>query len=124
MAKREGDYQCWLQSELEDPQLAAEYLTAALEDSPSVFLVALKDVSQSHQVANVARKAGVKRESLYKAFSEQGNPTFDTLHSVLNVFGVKMKFEPSSAPVRSRASDVKPDNRQKAKAAEGRPSSV
>jgi len=94
--KKTVDYETWLSEELQDPEIAANYLSAAIEDSPEMFLEALKDVSQAHQVATVARKSGVKRESLYKAFSGKGNPTFCTLHSVLRVFGVKMRFEASS----------------------------
>jgi probable addiction module antidote protein len=101
--KRTIDYEAWLSEELQDAEVAGNYLSAAIEDSPQMFLEALKDVTQAHQVAKVAREAGVKRESLYKAFSEDGNPTFGTLHSVLNVFGLKMRFEPSSAATPSRA---------------------
>jgi probable addiction module antidote protein len=66
-------YEAVLLEDLKDPAEAAAYLEAALEDNdPSVFLLALRQVAQAQGMANVARKAHVGRESLYKALSENG----------------------------------------------------
>jgi len=40
----------------------------------------------------VAKDAGVQRETLYRSFSEQGNPTFETLSSVLGALGMKISI--------------------------------
>ena len=65
-----------------DPEFAAEYLRAALEDEdePRVLLVALRRVAEARGgIAKVAKAAGVERESLYRALSAHGNPRLSTL---------------------------------------------
>jgi probable addiction module antidote protein len=77
-----------------DPDLAAEYLNAAAEDSdPRVYLSALRTVAEAQGMAKVAKAAGVPRESLYRALSSNGNPRFTTLHAVLKAAGLKMAVE-------------------------------
>jgi len=48
-------------------------------------------------MAQVAKQAGIQRETLYRAFSEQGNPTFETLSSVLGALGMKLSIAPSES---------------------------
>jgi probable addiction module antidote protein len=48
-------------------------------------------------MASVARDAGIQRETLYRAFSEQGNPTFETLSSVLGALGMKLSIAPNDS---------------------------
>jgi probable addiction module antidote protein len=78
-----------------DPEFAAEYLKAALEDSdePRVFLVALRHLAQAHGIAKVAKAAGIERESLYRALSEKGNPRLSTLVAVTKVIGLRLTVE-------------------------------
>lgn len=71
---------------------AVAYLNAALEDSQEAFLKALKNVAQARQMADVAKEAGIRRETLYRAFSAEGNPTIATLSSVLNALGMKIQI--------------------------------
>lgn len=88
------DYNSWRLEKLSDPKRAATYLKAALESSTEDFFYALKNVIQAHQVSEVAKKAGVKRESLYRV----GNPTWDTLKAVMQAVGVKFSdIEPIDA---------------------------
>ena len=47
MAKRTKDHQSWLTEKLTNPDKAASYLNAALEDSPEMFLEAVKNVAQA-----------------------------------------------------------------------------
>jgi probable addiction module antidote protein len=75
---------------LVNPEVAGHYLNAALEDSPESFLKALRNVAQSRQMAQVAKDSGIQRETLYRSFSEQGNPTFSTLSNVLAALGMKL----------------------------------
>jgi probable addiction module antidote protein len=93
MTSKTSSYRDALLKSLSDPHEAAHYLNAAISDSPEMFLKALRNVAQSRQMAKVAREAGVTRESLYRATSEIGNPTLDTLESVLTAMGIKIKFE-------------------------------
>ena len=77
-----------------DPELAAEYLNAAAEDSdPRVYLAALRTVAEARGMAKVAKAAGVPRESLYRALSSGGNPRFSTLHAILKAAGLKMAVQ-------------------------------
>lgn len=85
MAKKTIPYRTRLLESLTDPEEAAQYLRAAKEESTQMFRKALLDVVQAQKVAKVAKKAGVQRESLYKAFSFEGNPTLDTLEAVFGV---------------------------------------
>ena len=77
-----------------EPELAAEYLNAAAEDDdPRVYLAALRTVTEAQGMANVARAAGVPRESLYRALSAGGNPRFSTLHAILKAAGLRMSVQ-------------------------------
>jgi probable addiction module antidote protein len=77
-----------------DPELAAEYLNAAVEDGdPRVYLTALRTVAEAQGMAKVAKAAGVPRESLYRALSSTGNPRFSTLNAILKAAGLKMAVQ-------------------------------
>jgi probable addiction module antidote protein len=74
---------------------ATKYLSAAYADSPEAFLVALRDVAEAQKgMAKIAKKARVNRENLYRTLSERGNPTLNTVGSVLDALGIAVKFEP------------------------------
>lgn len=79
----------------DDPEFAAEYLRAAIEDSdePKVLLLALRQVAEARGVAKVAKAAGVERESLYRALSAKGNPRLSTLVAVTRAIGLKLTIE-------------------------------
>ena len=97
MTLKTSSYRQSLLTALLDPIEASAYLNAALEDSPEAFLKALKNVAQARPMAQVAKQAGIQRETLYRAFSEQGNPTFETLSSVLGALGMKLSITPSES---------------------------
>lgn len=98
MPKRTRDYDSWRLEKLADPQFAEGYLNDALADSPQMFLKALMNVTQAQQnVAAIATRAGVKRETIYRAFSKRGNPTLDTLNSVLEALGLTIKVAAKGA---------------------------
>ncbi len=89
-------YQDSLLEALQDPDEAAEYLNAALEDGDhEVFLLALRNIAQARLggMANLAEATGLNRESLYKMLSEQGNPEFNSLALVLQALGLKIAVE-------------------------------
>lgn len=76
---------------LQDDQDIAAYLDAAFEDGdPQLIAAALGDVARSHGMTRVAAKAGLGRESLYKALSPQGNPEFATVVKVMQALGYRL----------------------------------
>jgi probable addiction module antidote protein len=88
------DHQKSLLETLKDPKEAAEYLNAALEEGDNeLFLLALKNVVKASGVTNIARKAHLNRENLYKMLSEKGNPELANLWSILNSIGLKISID-------------------------------
>ena len=80
-----------------DPLFASEYLKAAMEDDeePRVLLIALRRIAEARGgIAQVARMAGVERESLHRALSGRGNPRFSTLSAVAKAGGLRLTVEP------------------------------
>ncbi len=74
----------------------AAYLEAALEDGdPSVVAAALGDIARAKGMSEVARDAGLARESLYKALSAGGNPEFGTVLRVVRALGLKLHAVPA-----------------------------
>ncbi|HLE40742.1 MAG TPA: addiction module antidote protein, partial [Nitrospirota bacterium] len=68
----------------------ANYLEAAIEDSdPALISAALGDIARAKGMSQVARKAGLGRESLYKALSPNGNPEFATILKVVKALGLR-----------------------------------
>jgi probable addiction module antidote protein len=87
---------------LDNDEVIAEYLTAALEDAdPDVFLMAVADVAKARGMSHVASETGLGRESLYKAFAPGAKPRYDTVLKVLKAVGIQLQATPaveSSAP--------------------------
>ena len=74
------------------------YLEAALEDGhPSVIAAALGDVARARGMSAIARKAGLGRESLYKALAPSGNPQLSTVLGVLRALGLTLRVVPGRA---------------------------
>lgn len=95
MAKtKKPSYENDLIDRLKDPEYAAAYLNAALEDegedSDEAFLLALRDVAAAIGVSRVAMHAGVNREKLYRMFSSAGNPKVRSLMALLKAMGLRL----------------------------------
>jgi len=76
---------------LQTPADIAAYLDTYLEDgTPEEMLAALNTVARSYGMAALAREAGISREALYRALSDKGNPTLDTLLRVMKALGVRL----------------------------------
>ena len=112
MPKRTTPYRARLLQSLINPDEAVHCLNAAINDSPEMFLKALRNVAQAHQMAKVAKKAGVARENLYRAFSEGGNPTLDTLHSVLAAVGLDIHVATKESVARGSTPALRPKELQ------------
>jgi len=81
---------------LHDDVAIAEYITAVLEtDDPDLLLLALGDVARARGMAQVAKDAGLGRESLYKALAPGAKPRFDTVIKVARALGVRLAVEPA-----------------------------
>lgn len=79
----------------DDPAFADEYLSAALDeaDQPGgreALLAALRHIAEAQGMAAVSERAGIPRESLYRALSPKGNPTIKTLLAVVTGAGLKL----------------------------------
>ena len=80
---------------LDDDEAIAEYMTAVLEtNDPDLLLLALSDVARAKGMAQVAKDAGLGRESLYKALAPGAKPRFETVIKVARALGVKFTAEP------------------------------
>ena len=76
---------------LDDDEVVAEYLTAAVEDpNPDVFLAAVGHVAKVRGMGAIAESTGLGRESLYKALTPGAKPRYDTVLRVLQSLGVKI----------------------------------
>ncbi|MES2562058.1 MAG: addiction module antidote protein [Pseudomonadota bacterium] len=82
--------------QLRTPEEMAAYLDAWLSDAPddvAGIARALGDIARARGMAQVARDSGLSRESLYKALSENGNPSFSTVLKVAKALGVRLHAE-------------------------------
>ena len=74
-----------------DEEIAAFLAEAYADDDPATFVTALGDVVKLKGVAKMAEETGLNRESLYKAFSGQAQPKWDTVHRLLKAIGVRLE---------------------------------
>lgn len=88
----------------EDRQVA--YITAALETGDADFVRdALGLVARARGMGEIAKNAGLNRESLYKALGESGNPEFGTVMRIVSALGLTLSARPAPtgrAPKRRR----------------------
>ena len=81
---------------LRTPKEMAAYLEACLEEAggDAAFIAkALGDIARAKGMAQVARDAGLSRESLYKALSGERSPGFDTILKVVAALGLSLHAE-------------------------------
>lgn len=86
-----------LAEQLRTPGERAAYLDVWLKEAPddvAGIARALGDIARSKGMSSVARDAGLSRESLYKALSKEGNPSFATILKVAKAIGVRLHAEP------------------------------
>ena len=81
---------------LRTPEEMAAYLEACFEEAngDAAFIAkALGDIARAKGMTQVARDAGLSRESLYKALSGERTPGFDTILKVVGALGLKLHAE-------------------------------
>ena len=86
------DYRKGLLKRLKDPKFAVGYLTDVLtHERPEAFLIALKDLIDARQenISALAEQAGITRQALYQALSEDGNPCFSTITRILKCLNLR-----------------------------------
>ncbi|SIR66865.1 addiction module antidote protein [Pseudacidovorax sp. RU35E] len=83
---------------LRTPEEMAAYLDAWLEEAPddaAGIARALGDIARAKGMSDVARETGLSRESLYRALSADGNPSFATVLKVAKALGVRLHAQPA-----------------------------
>ncbi len=92
---------------LKTPYEMALYLEATFEEfghDGRALIGALGDIARAQGMTSVARRSGLGRESLYKALSGEGNPSFDTVLRVMDALGLRLTAvvrEPAPAVTRA-----------------------
>ena len=85
---------------LRDNEDIAAYMDAAIAeagDDPRFIAHALGVVARARGMTQLARETGIKRESLYRALSEEGNPEFATIWKVIRALGINLHAVPATA---------------------------
>jgi len=94
MNKPTASYREGLVTDLADPDEAAAYLNAALEDgSQEVFLMALRDLAESKGMTALSEKTKLNRESMYRMLSDKGNPQLSSLTTILESAGLRLAVQ-------------------------------
>lgn len=91
----------WDSSEYLDSDEAIQaYLDACMDEAngdPAFIVHALGVIARAKNMSQLARDTGISREGLYKAFSEQGNPTFATVAKVATALGLSLELKAVNA---------------------------
>jgi len=81
---------------LDDSESIAAYMSDALESEDPAFVAdALGVVARARGMSEIAREAGVSRESLYRSLSTDGNPEFATVLRVIRALGLRLSTTPA-----------------------------
>lgn len=76
---------------LDTPKAVAAYLEAAFETGDAAFITrALGTIARSRGMTQIAKDAGLSRESLYRALGDNGNPEFSTVLKVAKALGLRL----------------------------------
>ena len=83
---------------IENEEDAIAYLNAAAETGdPALLQAAIGDIAKARGMGQIAKEAGVGRESLYKSLNKEGNPSFRTIVKVVDALGGRLVIEPVPA---------------------------
>ena len=79
---------------LDSDEMIAEYLSVAMEDpDPDHFLQAVAAVARARGMTQLAKDAGVSRESLYKTLAPGAKPRYETVFKLMHALGVQFKVQ-------------------------------
>jgi probable addiction module antidote protein len=82
---------------LTDIESAAAFLDQALEedcDDPRYFKLILDALARSESMTEISRRTGMTRKGIYKALSEDGNPSLVTIMKIMRALGLRLRAEP------------------------------
>lgn len=95
---RTVNYKDLLIKDLKNLDYAAGYLTAALAESESAFLLAVKDIAIAHGgISNLSKETKLNRENLYFMLSKNGNPRLSSISCILDKLGIHLTFSRKAA---------------------------
>ena len=79
---------------LDSEEMIAAYLNAAIEENDmDVLLTAISNIAKARGIAQLAKDAGLCRESLYKTLSPGAKPRFETIMKIINALGIALRAE-------------------------------
>ncbi|OGT36660.1 MAG: hypothetical protein A3F12_00030 [Gammaproteobacteria bacterium RIFCSPHIGHO2_12_FULL_38_14] len=93
-----GDYEAWLISHLKNKKAALAHLQVALDEyqqdgDREAFMLSLRHVAIAQGgIAHLANETHLNRENLYRLLSGKGNPTLETLTTILRGMGMRIKL--------------------------------
>ena len=91
MTKLTESYQDYLLERLQNPEEAAAYLSAAIEENDDrVFSLALQNVAEAQRMVEAATRTNLKPEQVRQVFSEQASLQLSSLNPVLNALGLRL----------------------------------
>jgi probable addiction module antidote protein len=83
---------------LDSSEAVSAYMEEAMEtEDPAFIAQALGTVARVRGMSEIAKQAGLSRESLYKALSPEGNPEFGTVLRVMHALGLRFSIAPTRA---------------------------
>jgi probable addiction module antidote protein len=98
MTQRTAKYEDGLHAALQNPEEAAAYLNAALEENEQeIFLLSLRDIADAHGFSQLAQDTQLNRENLYRMLSATGNPQLSSLNALLHSVGLRLAVEVDTA---------------------------
>jgi len=84
---------------LDSEEMIAAYLDAIMEEGGVALMrTALGDVAKARGMTDLAERTGITRSGLYKALAEKGNPSMDTMDTVLRAMGLRLSISPIKDP--------------------------
>jgi probable addiction module antidote protein len=83
---------------IETEEDVISFLDAAMEGGDTAHIAtALGVIARSKGMTEIANKSGIKRQALYHALSDDGNPTLATFTAVLNALGLRLRIDRKAA---------------------------
>lgn len=96
--KKSISHEVGLLEDLKNMNFVVGYLNSILDglsadESLEPFLLALNRVAKAHGIQKLATQSKRTRDAIYKALSNRGNPTFSTLHGILDTMGLQLHVQ-------------------------------
>lgn len=87
----------WDPSEnLDTPNRIEAWLAIAASEDPAYFRQAVLDAAKAEGMSLISRRTGIPRQTLYRSFSAQGNPSYEMVRKVVKALGGRLTITPTS----------------------------